>query len=80
MLLGTALRSPALPVALGLVWILAVESLVVNVAALAGPDATVRTPGFAAIVDGGQAAWVLAGSVVLFTALTALLLARRDIT
>lgn len=45
-----------------------------------GPDATVRTPGVASIVDGGQAAWVLGGFVVLFTALTALLLVRRDIT
>jgi ABC-2 type transport system permease protein len=102
--LGTALRGTALAVGLGLVWVLAVENLVVNVAApllgffdaaqaalpgvnagslvagLAGPDAVLRTPGVAAIVDGGQAAWVLGGFLVLFTGLTALLLTRRDIT
>src|SRR4051795_4709309 len=89
--LGTALRGTALAIGLGLVWILAVENLVVNVAApllgffdaaqaalpgvnagslvagLAGPDAVLRTPGVAAIVDGGQAAWVLGGFLVLFT-------------
>jgi|tagenome__1003787_1003787.scaffolds.fasta_scaffold20434353_1 ABC-2 type transport system permease protein len=102
--LGTALRGTALAIGLGLVWILAVENLVVNVAApllgffdaaqaalpgvnagslvagLAGPDAVLRTPGVAAIVDGGQAAWVLGGFLVLFTGLTALLVTRRDIT
>jgi ABC-2 type transport system permease protein len=104
MLLGTALRSTALPIGLGLVWVLAVENLIVNVAApllgffdaaqaalpgvnagslvaaLAGDHAELRTPGVAAVVDGGQAAWVLAGFLVLFTALTGLLLARRDVT
>jgi hypothetical protein len=104
MLLGTALRSTALPIGLGLVWVLAIENLVVNVAApllgafdaaqaalpgvnagslvaaLAGDDAELRTPGVAAIVDGGQAAWVLAGFLVVFTALTGLLLTRRDVT
>jgi ABC-2 type transport system permease protein len=104
MLLGTALRSTALPVGLGLVWILAIENLVVNVAApllgvfdagqaalpgvnagslvaaLAGPDATLNTPGVAAIVGGTQAAWVLVGFLALFAALTGLLLVRRDIT
>jgi ABC-2 type transport system permease protein len=104
MLLGTAFRSTALPIGLGLVWILAIENLVVNVAAplldafdtaqaalpgvnagslvaaLAGPDATVNTPGVAAIVGSTQAAWVLAGFLVLFTALTGLLLIRRDVT
>ncbi|MCZ2807093.1 ABC transporter permease subunit [Modestobacter sp. VKM Ac-2983] len=103
LLLGHALRSTALPIALGLVWVLAVENLIVNVAApllgafdtaqaalpgvnagslvaaLAGPGATLRTPGVAAIVDGTQAAGVLAGFLVLFTALTALLLTRRDV-
>jgi ABC-2 type transport system permease protein len=103
MLLGTALRSTALPIGLGLVWVLAVENLIVNVAApllgvfdtaqaalpgvnagslvaaLAGPNATLRTPGVAATVDGSQAAWVLAGFLVLFTALTGVLLARRDV-
>nr|WP_246406594.1 ABC transporter permease subunit [Modestobacter versicolor] len=102
-LLGTALRSTALPIGLGLVWVLAVENLVVNVAApllgffdaaqaalpgvnagslvaaLAGEQATLRTPGVAAIVDGTQAAWVLGGFLLLFTALTGLLLARRDV-
>jgi len=102
--LGTALRGTALAIGLGLVWILAVENLVVNVAApllgffdtlqavlpgvnagslvagLAGPGAVLRTPGVAAIVDGGQAAWVLGGFLVLFNGLTALLLTRRDIT
>jgi ABC-type transport system involved in multi-copper enzyme maturation permease subunit len=104
MLLGTALRSTALPIGLGLVWILAIESLVVNVAApllalfdagqavlpgvnagslvaaLAGPDAVLRTPGVAAIVGGTQAAWALAIFLVLFAALTGLLLVRRDVT
>jgi ABC-type transport system involved in multi-copper enzyme maturation permease subunit len=104
MLLGTALRGTALPIGLGLVWILAIESLVVNVAApllslfdagqavlpgvnagslvaaLAGPDAVLRTPGVAAIDGGTQAAWALAGFIVLFTALTGLLLVRRDVT
>ena len=104
MFLGTALRGTALPIGLGLVWILAIESLVVNVAApllslfdagqallpgvnagslvaaLAGPDAVLRTPGVAAIVGGTQAAWALAGFLVLFTALTGLLLVRRDVT
>jgi ABC-2 type transport system permease protein len=103
-LLGTALRSTALPIGLGLVWVLAVENLIVNVAApllgafdaaqaalpgvnagslvaaLAGEDAELRTPGVAAIVDGGQAAWVLAGFLVVSTALTGLLLTRRDVT
>jgi ABC-2 type transport system permease protein len=103
MLLGTALRSTALPIGLGLVWVLAVENLIVNVAApllgafdaaqkalpgvnagslvaaLASDQADLRTPGVAAIVDGGQAAWVLAGFLVVFTALTALLLTRRDV-
>ena len=103
MLLGTALRGTALAVGLGLVWILAVESLVVNVAAplldffdavqsglpgvnggslvaaLAGSGAHLRTPGVAAIVGGPQAAWVLAGYLVLFTGLTALLVERRDV-
>ena len=102
-LLGTALRSTALPIGLGLVWVLAVENLVVNVAApllgvfdaaqaalpgvnagslvaaLAGESATLRTPGVAAIVGGTQAAWVLAGFLAAFTALTGLLLARRDV-
>ena len=88
--LGTALRGTALPIGLGLVWILAIESLVVNVAApllalfdagqavlpgvnagslaaaLAGPDAVLRTPGVAAIVGGTQAAWALAAFLVLF--------------
>ncbi|WP_336033751.1 ABC transporter permease [Geodermatophilus sp. FMUSA9-8] len=100
-LLGTALRGTALAIGLGLVWVLAVESLVVNVAApllgffdalqrglpgvnagslvaaLAGGD--VRTPGVVAVVDGGQAAWVLAAFLAAATALTALLLARRDL-
>jgi ABC-type transport system involved in multi-copper enzyme maturation permease subunit len=104
MLLGTALRGTALPVGLGLVWVLAIENLVVNVAApllgffdaaqavlpganagslvaaLAEPGTTVHTPGVAAIVGGAQAAWVLGGFVVLFTALTGLLLARRDVS
>jgi ABC-2 type transport system permease protein len=104
MFLGTALRGTALPIGLGLVWILAIESLVVNVAApllhlfdvgqavlpgvnagslvaaLAGPDAVLRTPGVAAIVDGTQAAWALTGFLVLFAALTGLLLVRRDVT
>jgi len=104
MFLGTALRGTALPIGLGLVWILAIESLVVNVAApllslfdagqallpgvnagslvaaLAGPDAVLRTPGVAAIVGGTQAAWALAGFLVLFGALTGLLLVRRDVT
>jgi ABC-type transport system involved in multi-copper enzyme maturation permease subunit len=104
MLLGTALRGTALPIGLGLVWILAIENLVVNVAApllgvfdaaqaalpgvnagslvaaLAGPGAVLRTPGVAAIVGGTQAAWALAGFFVLFTGLTGLLIARRDIT
>ncbi|MCZ2822842.1 MULTISPECIES: ABC transporter permease subunit [unclassified Modestobacter] len=103
LLLGHALRSTALPIALGLVWVLAAENLIVNVAApllgafdtaqaalpgvnagslvaaLAGNGATLRTPGVAAIVDGAQAAGVLAGFLVLFTALTALLLTRRDV-
>jgi ABC-2 type transport system permease protein len=103
MLLGTALRGTAMPIGLGLVWILAVESLVVNVAApllsvfdtgqaalpgvnagslvaaLSGPDATLNTPGVSAIVGGTQAAWVLAGFLVLFAALTGLLLVRRDV-
>ncbi|MCZ2827237.1 ABC transporter permease subunit [Modestobacter sp. VKM Ac-2986] len=103
MLLGTALRSTALPIALGLVWVLAVENLIVNVAApllgvfdaaqavlpgvnagslvaaLAGEGAALRTPGVAAIVDGGQAAWVLAAFLAVSTALTGLLLTRRDI-
>jgi ABC-2 type transport system permease protein len=104
MLLGTALRGTALAIGLGLVWILAIESLVVNVAApllhlfdvgqavlpgvnagslvasLAGPGAVLRTPGVAAIVDGTQAAWALAGFGVLFLVLTGILLARRDVT
>jgi ABC-type transport system involved in multi-copper enzyme maturation permease subunit len=104
MLLGTALRNTALPIGLGLVWILAIESLVVNVAApllalfdagqavlpgvnagslvaaLAGPDAVLRTPGVAAIVSGTQAAWALAGFLVLFAGLTGLLVVRRDVT
>jgi ABC-2 type transport system permease protein len=50
------------------------------VAALAGPDAVLRTPGVAAIVDGTQAAWALTGFLVLFAALTGLLLVRRDVT
>jgi ABC-2 type transport system permease protein len=103
MLLGTLLRSTALPIALGLVWLLAIESLVVNVAAplldffdsaqaalpgvnagslvaaLASPEATLDTPGVAAIVAGPQAAWVLGVFLVGATALTGLLLARRDI-
>nr|WP_166756066.1 ABC transporter permease subunit [Modestobacter marinus] len=103
LLLGHALRSTALPIALGLVWVLAVENLIVNVAApllgffdaaqaglpgvnagslvaaLAGPGAALRTPGVAAIVDGPQAAWVLAGFLVLFTTLTGVLLTRRDV-
>src|SRR5215218_6930089 len=80
MLLGTALRSTALPIGLGLVWVLAVENLIVNVAAaLAGPDATLRTPGVAATVGGSQAAWVLVGFLVVFTTLTGLLLTRRDV-
>ncbi|MCZ2821269.1 ABC transporter permease subunit [Modestobacter sp. VKM Ac-2977] len=103
LLLGHALRSTALPIALGLVWVLAVENLIVNVAApllgafdaaqaalpgvnagslvaaLAGPDAALRTPGVAAIVDGTQAAWVLTGFLVLFTTVTGLLLTRRDV-
>jgi ABC-type transport system involved in multi-copper enzyme maturation permease subunit len=104
MLLGTALRGTALAIGLGLVWVLAIENLVVNlaapllpfiesaqaglpgvnagslVAALGRPGATVDTPGVAAIVGGTQAAWVLVGFFVLFTALTGLLLARRDVT
>ncbi|MCZ2849396.1 ABC transporter permease subunit [Modestobacter sp. VKM Ac-2978] len=103
LLLGHALRSTALPIALGLVWVLAVENLIVNVAApllgafdtaqaalpgvnagslvaaLAGPDAALRTPGVAATVDGTQAAWVLTGFLVLFTIVTGLLLTRRDV-
>jgi ABC-2 type transport system permease protein len=103
MFLGTALRGTALPIGLGLVWILAIESLVVNVAApllhlfdvgqavlpgvnagslvaaLAGPDAVLRTPGVAAIVGGTQAAWALAGFLALFAVLTGLLLVRRDV-
>lgn len=104
MLLGTLFRGTALPIALGLIWVLAIEILVVNVAAplleifdvaqaalpgvnagslvaaLAGPNATLDTPGVAPIVGGAQAAWVLAGFLVLFTALSGLLLARRDVT
>jgi ABC-2 type transport system permease protein len=55
MFLGTALRSTALPIGLGLVWILAIESLVVNVAAP-----------LLALFDAGQAALpgVNAGSLV----------------
>jgi ABC-type transport system involved in multi-copper enzyme maturation permease subunit len=55
MFLGTALRSTALPIGLGLVWILAIESLVVNVAAPLLP-----------LFDAGQAALpgVNAGSLV----------------
>ena len=84
-------------------FLLAVESLVVNVAApllsvfdagqaalpgvnagslvaaLSGPDATLNTPGISAIVGGTQATWVLAGFLVLFAALTGLLLVRRDV-
>lgn len=104
MLLGTALRGTALPVGLGLVWVLAVENLVVNVAApllgffdaaqaalpgvnagslvaaLAGPGATLRTPGVAATVGGTQAALVLGGFLVAAVALTGLLLVRRDVS
>lgn len=102
MLLGTALRGTALAVGLGLVWVLAVESLVVNVAApllevfdtlqraLPGVNAgslvaavaegPVRTPGVVAVVDGGQAAWVLGAFCAGAVALTGLLLARRDLT
>lgn len=103
LLLGHALRSTALPIALGLVWVLAVENLIVNVAApllgvfdaaqaalpgvnagslvaaLAGAGATLRTPGIAPIVDGTQAAWVLAAFLVVFTTVTGLLLTRRDV-
>ncbi len=60
LLLGTALRSTALPVGLGLVWVLAVESLVVNVAAplLGVFDALQRAlPG----VNAGSLAAALAG-------------------
>jgi ABC-2 type transport system permease protein len=55
MLLGTALRGTAMPIGLGLVWILAVESLVVNVAAP-----------LLSVFDTGQAALpgVNAGSLV----------------
>ncbi|MGY1729254.1 ABC transporter permease [Geodermatophilus sp. SYSU D01062] len=102
MLLGTALRGTALAIGLGLVWVLAVESLVVNVAApllevfdtvqraLPGVNAgslvaalagdPVRTPGVVAVVDGGQAAWVLGAFLAGAVALTALLLARRDLS
>jgi ABC-type transport system involved in multi-copper enzyme maturation permease subunit len=102
-LLGTALRGTALSIGLGLVWILAIESLVVNVAApllpvfakvqealpgvnsgslvaaLAGKDAVLRTPGVTAINGGGQAAAVLAGFLVAFDLLAAVLLIRRDV-
>ena len=103
-LLGTLLRGLALAIGLGLVWVLAFENLIVNVAApllaffdtaqkalpgvnagslvaaLAGPNAAMDTPGVAAIVPGGQAAWVLGGYLVVFVLITALLLKRRDIT
>ncbi|MGN9808453.1 ABC transporter permease [Micromonospora sp. BQ11] len=98
--LAVALRAVALPVGLGLVWMLAVQNLLAGVAAplldwvaeaqrwLPGPNAgslvatlgaPTETPGVAAIVGGGQAALVVAGYLVVFTAVGGLLLHRRDI-
>ncbi|PZF95247.1 ABC transporter permease, partial [Micromonospora deserti] len=93
--LAVALRAVALPVGLGLVWMLAVQNLLAAIAAplldwvarlqkgLPGPNAgslagalgaSADTPGVAAAVGGGQAALVVAGYLVAFAAVGALLL------
>ncbi|MFG1609427.1 ABC transporter permease [Actinoplanes sp. NPDC049265] len=99
-LLAIALRGVALPVGLGLVWLLAVQNLLSLIAAplldwvaqlqkgLPGPNAGslvaalgggTDTPGVAALVDGGQAALVLAAYLVVFAVAGGVVLRRRDI-
>jgi ABC-2 type transport system permease protein len=99
-LLAIALRGVALPVGLGLVWLLAVQNLLSLIAAplldwvadlqkgLPGPNAGslvaalgggTDTPGVAALVDGGQAALVLAAYLIAFAAAGAAVIRRRDI-
>jgi len=99
-LLAIALRSVALPVGLGLVWMLAVQNLLSAIAAplldwvadlqklLPGPNAgavaaafgsAADTPGVAGIVDGGQAAAVIAAYLVVFAVTGGVLLHRRDV-
>ncbi len=98
--LSIVLRAVALPIGLGLVWLLAIQNLLTNIAAplldaiaqlqkaLPGPNAgslvaslgaTSDTPGVAEIVGSGQAAFVIATYLVVFTVVGGWLLNRRDI-
>lgn len=98
--LAVLLRSVALPIGLGLVWLLAVQNLLAAIAAplldwvaeaqkgLPGPNAgslvaslgaSPETPGVGELVSSGQAALVLAGYLVAFTALGYVLFNRRDV-
>ncbi len=101
MMLAFVFRGMALPIGLGVVWILGVENLVVNVAAalldfaetlqkaLPGVNAGSlvsalgggsNTPGVNTVVDGTQAALVLAAYAVVFALIAGLALQRRDVT
>jgi ABC-2 type transport system permease protein len=98
--LAVALRGVALPIGLGLVWLLAVQNLLAAIAAplldwvadaqkgLPGPNAgalaaalgsSPSTPGVNAIVDGTQAAVVVAGYLLLFVVAAGVLIERRDV-
>jgi ABC-2 type transport system permease protein len=99
-MLAVALRGVALPIGLGLVWLMAVQNLLSAIAApllswvaqtqkgLPGPNAGSLaaalgsgsdTPGVDALVGGGQAALVVAGYLVAFVVIGAVLLKRRDV-
>jgi ABC-2 type transport system permease protein len=100
-MLAFVFRGMALPIGLGVVWILGIENLIVNVAAalldfaetlqrvLPGVNAGSLvsslggrndTPGVNTLVDGTQAALVLAAYAVVFIVIAGFALQRRDVT
>lgn len=68
-LLALAFRSIALPIGLGLVWMLAVQNLIASIAA----------PLLDWVAEAGQATLVLAAYLVAFCVFGGWLLQRRDI-
>ncbi|GIG65028.1 ABC transporter permease [Phytomonospora endophytica] len=99
-LLAIAMRGVALPLGLGMVWMLVVQNLLASIAAplidwvgelqkgLPGPNAGSLvsslgapggTPGVSELVGSGQATLVVAGYLVAFVAVGALILRRRDV-
>jgi len=91
---GSHREGVALPIGLGLVWLLAVQNLLASIAAplldwvaqlqkaLPGPNAGAfgaSAPGVDPIVGSGQATAVLAGYLIAFGVLGGWLLHRRDI-